>query len=772
VFAESHQTNPYSGATQYVNPLWKAEVESEATAQQSSNSALAAQMRVVENQPTAVWMDSISAITGPSGGMGLAAHLDAALNQKGSAPEVVNIIIYDLPGRDCNALASNGEIPATADGLTEYETQYIDPIAAIFANSKYAGLRISAVIEPDSLPNIVTNSSVSACQTSGPYYEAGVEYTLNKLHAISNVYNYIDMGHSGWLGWTSNSSGAVTEFNKVVTATTAGYASIDGFISDTANTTPLAEPFITGTTTVGGTKVISGTYYQYNPDVDEATFTADMYTQLVAGGFPSSIGMIIDTSRNGWGGSARPTAASTSTTVDTWVNETKVDRRPHRGAWCNASGAGLGNFPQASPSGYTSSHLVAFIWAKPPGESDGASTDIANTEGKKFDRMCDPTYAPSGAGWNGATTGALAGAPLSGQWFAAQFDQLVTNAYPAITGGATPPPATPTPTSNPSSTVTPTAKPSVTPSSTPIPTPTNGPTATPTVTPTPTVAPTGGSGTCSASFHLDNSWTGGFQATVTVTAGSSAITGWTANWTWPSGQSITNSWNAAITTSGSSVSAASMSYNGALAAGGNTTFGLQGNGNAVTPTLSCVAAGGVTPTPTPVVTPTPTVAPTATPTVKPTATPTVAPTATPTVKPTATPTVAPTATPTVKPTATPTVAPTATPTATPTVAPTGGAKCTATYVNSNDWGSGFTAAVTITNSGSTALSNWKVTWTWAGSQTITNSWNANVSTSSKTVTATNLSYNGSIAAGGNTSFGFQATYSGSNAAPTLTCSGS
>jgi cellulose 1,4-beta-cellobiosidase len=93
-------------------------------------------------------------------------------------------------------------------------------------------------------------------------------------------------------------------------------------------------------------------------------------------------------------------------------------------------------------------------------------------------------------------------------------------------------------------------------------------------------------------------------------------------------------------------------------------------------------------------------------------------------------------------------------------------------VNSNDWGSGFTAAVTITNSGSTALSNWKVTWTWAGSQTITNSWNANVSTSSKTVTATNLSYNGSIAAGGNTSFGFQATYSGSNAAPTLTCSGS
>src|ERR1035437_2225275 len=80
--AEVHQVNPYVGATQYVNPLWKAEVESEAVAQPS----LATKMRVVENQPTAVWLDSMGAIAGPSGGMGLAAHLNAALTQKGSGP--------------------------------------------------------------------------------------------------------------------------------------------------------------------------------------------------------------------------------------------------------------------------------------------------------------------------------------------------------------------------------------------------------------------------------------------------------------------------------------------------------------------------------------------------------------------------------------------------------------------------------------------------------------------------------------------------------------
>ncbi|HEY5488076.1 MAG TPA: glycoside hydrolase family 6 protein, partial [Candidatus Limnocylindrales bacterium] len=134
--AEAHQVNPYVGATQYVNPLWKAEVESEAA---TKSGALAAQMRVVENQPTAIWLDSMGAIAGPSGGMGLAAHLNAALTQKGSGPEVVNIIVYDLPGRDCNALASNGELPATAAGLTTYETQYIDPIVAILSNSAYSG---------------------------------------------------------------------------------------------------------------------------------------------------------------------------------------------------------------------------------------------------------------------------------------------------------------------------------------------------------------------------------------------------------------------------------------------------------------------------------------------------------------------------------------------------------------------------------------------------------------------------------------------------------
>jgi cellulose 1,4-beta-cellobiosidase len=76
----------------------------------------------------------------------------------------------------------------------------------------------------------------------------------------------------------------------------------------------------------------------------------------------------------------------------------------------------------------------------------------------------------------------------------------------------------------------------------------------------------------------------------------------------------------------------------------------------------------------------------------------------------------------------------------------------------------------VTNTGTVATKSWKVTWTWGGNQAITNSWNAVVASSGTSVTVTNQSYNAVIAQGGNTSFGFQAGYSGTITAPTLTCS--
>jgi cellulose 1,4-beta-cellobiosidase len=422
----THVVNPYSGATFYVNKEWAADVTT--TAAQTADATLAAQLKTVAAQSTAIWLDSIARVTPTDGSMGLVQHLDAALAQQKTLPVVATFVIYDLPGRDCAALASNGELPATAAGLDTYEHSYIDPIVSILSQAKYSGVRIATIIEPDSLPNLVTNTSVAACSTAGPFYEQGIEYALEALHAIANVYTFLDSGHSGWIGWTTNAGPTAQEFAKVAQATPARFASIDGFITDTANYTPLVEPYMTATQSVGGQPVDSATFYQYNPEIDEADFAAEMYGDLTSAGFPGAIGMLIDTSRNGWGGPQRPTGASGSTDVNTFVDATKVDRRAHRGLWCNVSGAGLGAFPQATPPGHDASHLYAFVWVKPPGESDGTSAATVNSQGKKSDPMCDPSYTTS----YGVPTGALPNSPLAGQWFPAQLTQLVQNANPAV----------------------------------------------------------------------------------------------------------------------------------------------------------------------------------------------------------------------------------------------------------------------------------------------------------------------------------------------------
>ncbi len=418
--AEPHQDNPFVGATSYVNPDYANLIDGSIA--KVSDATLKAKMAAVKNYPTAVWLDRIAAIHGGEvngGRKSLADHLDLALAQKKPGqPITATFVIYDLPGRDCASLASNGELPLTAEGLARYKTEYIDPIAAVFSNPKYADIRITTVIEPDGLPNLVTNvaggfMSDPECQKAKDtgIYVSAAKYALDKLSAIPNVYNYMDIAHSGWLGWPNNLSVTVSLYSDVIKGTAKGWGSINGFVTNTSNYTPVAEPFLTNPDqSVGGQPVKGSKFYEWNPQFDESDFTGALYNAFVTAGAPASIGMLSDTSRNGWGGTARPSAASTSTTLDTYVNQSKIDRRTHRGQWCNASGAGMGFAPQATPAGYTASHYDAFIWVKPPGESDGASEAIQNDEGKNADPSCDPTYA---AGNMGGSTGAMPNAPLT-----------------------------------------------------------------------------------------------------------------------------------------------------------------------------------------------------------------------------------------------------------------------------------------------------------------------------------------------------------------------
>jgi cellulose 1,4-beta-cellobiosidase len=362
--------------------------------------------------------------------MGLADHLDEALRQQaaaGGGAFTIEIVIYDLPNRDCSALASNGEL--TAEEMPRYKAEYIDPIRAIMADPKYSSLRIVTVIEPDSLPNLITNLNIAACaranQSDG--YRDGVRYALNAFSTLSNVYTYVDMGHHAWLGWDTNFGPMATLFVELAQSTNAGYASIDGFIVNTANYSATTEPYFTINDTVNGVSVRQSSWVDWNYYVDELTFAQAFRSSLVSRGFPSTLGMLIDTSRNGWGGSARPSGTSTSTDVNTYVDESRIDRRIHAGNWCNQSGAGLGARPTAAPA----SGIDAYVWIKPPGDSDGSSEYIPNDDGKGFDEMCDPTYTGNELNGN-SMTGALPNAPISGAWFSAQFIELMANAYPPL----------------------------------------------------------------------------------------------------------------------------------------------------------------------------------------------------------------------------------------------------------------------------------------------------------------------------------------------------
>jgi len=100
------------------------------------------------------------------------------------------------------------------------------------------------------------------------------------------------------------------------------------------------------------------------------------------------------------------------------------------------------------------------------------------------------------------------------------------------------------------------------------------------------------------------------------------------------------------------------------------------------------------------------------------------------------------------------------------VSGSGGSGCQVVYATQSQWGGGFVAGVTITNTGSSAISGWTLKFTFPGDQKITNAWNGTATQSGEAVTITNASYNGTIAPGGNTSLGFQGTWTNSDAVPT------
>jgi len=279
-------------------------------------------------------------------------------------------VIYDLPNRDCAAAGSRGELFVDKGGEARYQTEFIDVIAAAFA--AHPNQKAAVILEPDSLPNLVTNLELPSCAAAADVYRRSVAYAITKL-SMPNVFIYLDAAHAGWLGWPRNLAKIVQVYKEVLTAA-GGADRIRGFALNVSNYDVVTDP----------------TNQRANPDEpspDELTYARDLSDGLAGVGITGK-GFLIDTGRNG-----------------------KPGIRTAPGNWCNVKGAGLGERPRAAPAPL----IDAYVWIKVPGESDGT----ADTKAARFDPNC-------------ASDDATPGAPEAGKLFEPYLVDLVKNANPPL----------------------------------------------------------------------------------------------------------------------------------------------------------------------------------------------------------------------------------------------------------------------------------------------------------------------------------------------------
>jgi cellulose 1,4-beta-cellobiosidase len=191
--------NPFLGKTYFVNPYYSNELNQTVAAFLAKNDTLnAARVRTVQKSiGTFVWIAGVS-------GLGL---LNDTITEARKVQhhtgkqQIVQLVLYDLPDRDCSGGQSGGEFSSVNNGLELYKSTFIDPYAALVTKAK--DLTFAVILEPDSLGNVITNQNVPFCANASAVYEEGIAYAIAKLQA-DNVHLYIDAAHGGWLGWDGN----------------------------------------------------------------------------------------------------------------------------------------------------------------------------------------------------------------------------------------------------------------------------------------------------------------------------------------------------------------------------------------------------------------------------------------------------------------------------------------------------------------------------------------------------------------------------------------
>lgn len=291
----SFSGNPYEGVQLWANAYYSSEVHTLAIP--SLAPSLAAKASAVAKVPSFQWLDR-NVTVGTLLPLTLSQIREA--NRAGANPPyAAQIVVYDLPDRDCAAAASNGEWAIANGGAANYRN-YIDNIRNTLI--AFSDVRTILVIEPDSLANMVTNMDVPKCRGAADTYKELTIYAVKQLN-LPHVAMYLDAGHAGWLGWPANIDPAAELFAKLY-ADAGKPSQLRGLATNVANYNAwsVASP---------------PPYTSPNPNYDESHYVKAFAPLLAARGWNAHF--ITDQGRSG----KQPTGQLE------W------------GAWCNALGTFL-----------------------------------------------------------------------------------------------------------------------------------------------------------------------------------------------------------------------------------------------------------------------------------------------------------------------------------------------------------------------------------------------------------------------------------------------
>ncbi|KAK4140013.1 glycoside hydrolase [Dichotomopilus funicola] len=330
--------NPFAGKTQFVNPTWATKLEQTRKSFLSQGDFInAAKTSKVQQTSSFVWVSDRASLTNIDDAVAAARKAQRKTGKK----QIIGLVLYDLPDRDCSAGESAGEFSSANNGLELYKTEYVTPFAKKVAAAKDVDFAI--VLEPDSLANLVTNLGVEFCANAAPVYREGIAYAIANLQ-YPNVNLYLDAAHGGWLGWDDNLPLAAKEFATVFNLAGEG-KKIRGFVTNVSNYNPFQA-------------TIRDNFTEWSHSWDESHYVTSLAPHLEAEGLPSRF--IIDQGRVALPGT-----------------------RAEWGEWCNVEPAGFGH----APTTFTNNTLVdALVWVKPGGESDGkCGLEGAPAAGQWFD---------------------------------------------------------------------------------------------------------------------------------------------------------------------------------------------------------------------------------------------------------------------------------------------------------------------------------------------------------------------------------------------------